>query len=260
MRKLFVLLAAVVFVVAFTVPAMAADWGFYGSARMTTFNNDVTPAGVNPQSDEDLIWDMQGNSRIGANVKAGAIGGKFEYGTGGGNANIRQLFGTWNFGGGTLLLGQTYTPVFGLYSNQVWGSDNDLFAYGGIYSGRKPMIQLAMGPLKIALVKPNTPGGTVTGASDTDTTMPKLEVAYSFKAGPVSLKPMFGYNSYDETVPATQKSYGLDSYILGIGFSAGFGAAYVRAVYIPDRIWGSMDFIRMQKLPLNTTPRIKMKL
>jgi len=36
MRKLLVLLSAVAFVVAFTVPAMAADWSFYGSARMST--------------------------------------------------------------------------------------------------------------------------------------------------------------------------------------------------------------------------------
>ena len=244
MRKLFVLLAAVAFVVAFTVPAMAADWGFYGSARMTTFNNDVTPAGVNPQSDEDLIWDMQGNSRIGANVKAGAIGGKFEYGASKGNANIRQLFGTWNFGGGTLLLGQTYTPVFYLVSNQVYASDNDLVKFGGIYSGRLPMIQLAMGPLKIALVKPKAPGGTVAGATDTDITMPKLEVAYSFKAGPVSLKPMFGYATYDETVPATQKSYGIDSDILGIGFSAGFGAAYVKGSVYTGQNLGQYGFLQ----------------
>jgi len=258
MRKLLVLLSAVAFVVAFTVPAMAADWGFYGSSRMTTFVDDVTPAGENPTSDDDLTWALQGNSRIGASVKAGAIGGKFEYGTG---INLRQLFGTWNFGGGTLLLGQTYTPVFGLYSNQVWASDNDLVAYGGIYSGRLPMIQLAVGGLKIALVKPNvssiapyTAASTSTGwdcdlgecatvetpasgkFTDTDTTQPKLEVSYSVKAGPVSLKPMFGYNSYD-VVDGNDNGYGIDSYVLGLGFSSGFGPAFVKAsVYMGQNL------------------------
>ena len=227
MRKLLVLLAAVAFVVAFTVPAMSADWGFYGSARMGTFSNDVTPAGANPQSDDDLTWDLQGNSRIGASVKAGAIGGKFEYGS---TPNLRQLFGTWKFGSGTLLLGQTYTPLMGLYSNQVAAGDNDLVAYGGIYAGRQPMIQLAMGPLKIALVKPAAPAAAavVTGAGDVDVATPKLEAAYSFKAGPFSLKPMLGYASYDEVIVATQKAYSIDSYILGVGFSGGFGAAYVK--------------------------------
>jgi len=37
MKKLLVLLAAVAFVVAFTVPAMSADWNFYGSSRISTF-------------------------------------------------------------------------------------------------------------------------------------------------------------------------------------------------------------------------------
>jgi hypothetical protein len=135
-----------------------------------------------------------------------------------------------------LLVGQTYTPLFYLVSNQVWGSDNDLVKFGGIYSGRQPMIQLAMGPLKIALVKPKAAGG-VTPYTDTDTTMPKLEVAYSFKAGPVSLKPMFGYASYDEEDTVTGKSESIDSYILGIGFSGGFGAAYVKgSIYMGTNV------------------------
>jgi len=264
MRKLLVLLSAVAFVVAFSVPVMAADWNLYGSARMATFSNDVTPGGANPTSDDDLLWDLQSNSRIGADVKAGAIGGKFEYGTG---INLRQLFGTWNFGAGTLLVGQTYTPVFYLVSNQVWGTDNDLVGYGGIYSGRKPMIQLAIGGLKIALVTPNVvnidpysaassevdldptsitylqniavpASGTFT---DTDTTMPKLEVCYSFKAGPFSLKPMFGYNSYD-VVDANDDVESVDSYILGLGVSGGFGPLYVKGSVYKGQNLGQYGF------------------
>ena len=232
MRKLLVLLAAVAFVVSFTVPAVAADWAFYGSSRMTTFMADVTPAGLNPKSDDDLTWDLQGNSRIGANVKAGAISGRFEYGTG---INLRLLYGTWNFGGGALTLGQIYTPFFYLVSNQVYGSDNDLVAYGGIYAGRQPAIQLGMGPLKIALVKPKT--GDVTPYTDADTTMPKLEACYSFKAGPVSLKPMLAYQSYDEEDPVTGRSESIDSSILGIGFSTAFGAVYLKgSVYMGTNV------------------------
>jgi len=220
MKKLLVLLSAVAFVVAFTVPAMAADWGFYGSSRMTTFFSDVEPEGGT--SDTDLAWDLQSNSRIGANVKAGDIGGRFEYGSG---PNLRLLYGTWNFGGGTLEVGQDYTPVFSLISNQVYASDNDLVGYGGIYAGRKPMIQLSMGGLKVALVTPQT-GNVVAAAADTDTTMPKLEASYTFKAGPVSLKPMFGYNSYSEENAAA--SYDIDSHVLGLQISAALGAAYIK--------------------------------
>jgi len=240
MKKLLVLLSAVAFVVAFTVPAMAAEkekktveerlaglekpavqWSFYGSSRMTTFFNDVEPEGGD--SDTDLAWDLQGNSRIGANVKAGDIAGRFEYGSG---PNLRLLYGTWNFGGGTLEVGQDYTPVFSLISNQVaLGGDNDLVGYGGIYAGRKPMIQLSTGGLKVALVTPQT-GNVVAAATDADTTMPKLEASYTFKAGPVSLKPMFGYNSYSEENAAA--SYDIDSHVLGLQITAALGAAYVK--------------------------------
>jgi len=252
MRKLLVLLSAVAFVVAFTAPAMAADWGFYGSARMTTFMEDDSKEVTGTDfGDDDLTWDLQGNSRFGASVKAGDIGGGFEYGTG---VNLRKLYGTWNFGGGTLLLGQTYSPVNMFYSNQVWGSDNDMLNYGGVYGGRNPMIQLAMGSLKIALLKPKAPGGIVTEATaagfefdpttggflpvaatagvtgpvDTDTTMPKLEVSYSFKAGPVGLTVVGGYNTYDETDTSNDKGYSIDSYIVGLGFNVGLNAAYVK--------------------------------
>jgi len=270
MKKLLVLLSAVAFVVAFTVPAMAADWGFYGSARMQTFmesdSKEIT--GTNFE-DDDLAWALQGNSRIGANVKAGAISGRFEYGS---TPNLRLLYGVWNFGGGALTVGQIYTPVFSIYSNQVGGGDGDLVTYGAIYAGRQPAVQVSMGGLSIALVAPNAPGGTLPvavaeswtptaadtntlvpatagfAAVETDTSIPKIEVAYSFKAGPVSLKPMFGYNTYEETVSATDKSYDIASYVLGLGFNVGLGAAYIKGDIYTGENLGQYGFA---ELPIN---------
>ena len=218
MRKLLVLLSAVALVVAFTVPAIAADWSFYGSSRMSTFFTDAEPEGG--EGDTDLTWSLQGNSRIGANVKAGDIGGRFEYGTG---INLRLLYGTWNFGGGQLLVGQTYTPVNLFYSNQVYGGDTDMLPYGGVYGGRNPCLQLKFGSFKIAAVQPRT--ASITGAGDTDTTMPKLEAGYSFKAGPAAFNLVAGYNSYDEE---NAVSNSVDSYIAALGFSFGFGAGYLK--------------------------------
>lgn len=54
--------------------------------------------------------------------------GGFEYGSG---VNLRKLYGEWNFGAGSLLIGQTYTPLNYFYSNQVYGGDNDLLARVG---------------------------------------------------------------------------------------------------------------------------------
>lgn len=232
MRKLLIGLVAVAFVVAFTVPAIAAEWGFYGSARMSTFmDSDSKEVTGTVYDDDDLTWGLQGNSRIGATVKAGDIGGGFEYGSG---PNLRKLYGTWTFGAGTLLVGQTYTPVNNFYSNQVYGGDADLLPYGGIYDGRRPMLQLSMGGFKVALVEPNAPA--LAGYSvDTDTTMPKLAASYGLNIGPVKLTLMGLYNTY-EAVNAVDREESVDSYFFGLAFKIPVGAAYING-----NLWGGQN-------------------
>ena len=147
MKKLFVLLGAVVLVVAFTAPSFAAEWSFYGSARVSMFwqNKDLgdTVGADGEDTDSDLNQSLQGNSRIGANVKAGDnLVGRFEYGTG---VNLRLLYGEYDFGGFKLLVGQTYGPVNYFASNQVFGGDTDMLIYGGIYGQRNGMVRAKIG-------------------------------------------------------------------------------------------------------------------
>lgn len=222
MKKILMFALAGLLVVAFTVPAMAAaEWDFYGSARMSTFytNQDEDYSGTG-FSNKDLGWGLQGNSRIGAKVKAGDISGRFEYGTG---INLRLLYGQWNFDGGSLLVGQTYTPVNAFYSNQVGGGDTDLLPYGGIYDGRHPMVQVKVGGFKFAAVNPGT---DELNQNSVDTKIPKFEASYDFKAGPVALKFLGGYNQYDTKDTATNNTYAVSSYILGGGLSFNAGPFY----------------------------------
>ena len=84
-------LIAVFAVLLLAAPALAADWSFYGSQRIATFYiaddfGDSTVAG--DDSDWGLRWDFQGNSRLGARVKEGNVGGHIELAmraTGGGD-------------------------------------------------------------------------------------------------------------------------------------------------------------------------------
>jgi len=252
MKKLFMFFIAVALIAGFSVPAAAADaeWNFYGSARMSTFSYDRskerpvdatgTPGAVTRQvdgspsrDDKDTVWDLQGNSRIGAKVSAGDVGGQFEYGTG---VNVRVLYGTWNFGAGTLTVGQGYTPMMHVMSNQVAdagaGQDNDLVFFGGLFS-RRPMIQVKFADLKIALVTPSTNAigdmtGSVAGA-DVDTTLPKLEVSYQFKTDMFTAGFRGAYNSYE--VETDAKDYDIDSYIGVLYGSVKLGPAYINASY-----------------------------
>ena len=226
MKKLFVLIFAVAFLAVCTVPAMAAsEWSFYGSSRMSTFYQTADKELTGNFDDSDTTWYLQGNSRIGANVKAGAISGRFEYGTG---INLRLLYGTWNFGAGSLLVGQSYSPVNLFYSNQVYGGDTDMLPFGGVYGGRNPMIQLSIAGFKFAMITPRT--DDITGAADVDTVLPKLEAKYTANLGPVKLDIIAGLNKYDE-VNATDANTDITSYIVGGGVRSNFGPIYINANY-----------------------------
>ena len=83
MKKFTILMAAIA-LVCFSVPAMAVDWNFYGNARMATFYTSEDQKDVGDKS-TDFRWDFQGNSRLGANVKADHIKGQVELGLSGGD-------------------------------------------------------------------------------------------------------------------------------------------------------------------------------
>jgi hypothetical protein len=216
MKKFLVIFAIVALIAS---PAMAAEWNFFGSARMSTFSNDVSPGGGG-DSDQDTTWALQGNSRVGANVKAGDVSGAFEYGTG---VNVRKLYGEWNFGAGSLLVGQTYTPANFFPSNQVWDGDADLLPYGGVYRGRRPMIQLKFGTFKLAFVSPDTANDLGTGG-DVDVTLPQFEASYKFKTDMFYVDVFGGYQTYEIEQGVTLD---VDSYIAGANLGLTFGPASI---------------------------------
>ena len=219
MKKLLVLFAAIALIGAFALPAAAGDWSFYGSSRMATFMEDYDK---DAGDDSDVSWKMPGNARIGAKVASGDISGRFEYGT---TNNVRLLWAEWDYGGGSLGLGQNYTPCNLWTSAQAYGpGGNNLLDIGGVYGGRQQMIMLSMAGLKVAAINPST---TEPVGGDVDTTIPKVEVSWSKSFGPGSVQLIAGYNSID--VETAAKTYGVDSMVVGVLGTASFGAAYVNA-------------------------------
>ena len=223
MKKLFVILTAIAMVGALTATAMAADWGFYGNARMETAwmmqDKDLTGTG-----DDQTIFanDLVGTSRIGANVKVSdAVSGRFEYG---GTNNLRLLYGTWNFGAGTLLVGQTYTPGGSMTNgNQSLAGDYGMYSFG-LYESRKPQVTLKMGGFSFGLVQNmNTvkPTDGPDQAIDTyETVIPKLELGWGGAVGPMAIWAGGGYQTMkDIAADETISSYGA-----GLSVGGNFGA------------------------------------
>ena len=103
MKKLFIIFA----ILCLAAPAMAADWNFYGSARMWTGMNSLDKEANREANgdavfdDDDLEWQDLGNSRFRCQCRVNdQIGGGFEIGFDGGTIYHRKVFGTYNFGGG----------------------------------------------------------------------------------------------------------------------------------------------------------------
>lgn len=219
MKKLIVIVAAMVMV---ATSAYAAEWNFYGSARISTFWT-TTDANTVAVADVDQFAEaLQGNSRIGASVKVSdELTGAFEYGSG---PNLRILWGEWNFGSGSFGVGQNYTPLCMFYSNQVFTDDIDGLAYGGVYSGRAPMLQLKFGSFKIAAVAPNG-SNVVGGVSTVENAIPTIEASYALKMDPFSLQVAGGYNTYQ--INNGVFSYDVDSYVIALGASVKLGIGYI---------------------------------
>jgi hypothetical protein len=92
-------------------PVMAADWSFYGSQRLATFYVDrdygdgVSASGQD--DDQATQWFFQGNSRLGAKVKADKVTGQVELrlategknASSGGDTTVqtRIAYGQWQF-------------------------------------------------------------------------------------------------------------------------------------------------------------------
>ncbi len=185
------------------MPVMAAkaekSATIYGSVRMATWWGVYdAPSNSTVDDDEDLIWDLQGNSRLGAKVKIGSLSGRYELGLpgagGSNNTYTRLIYGAWNFGGGSLLIGQTYTPA-AWFSNQAAMGDWGFIGYGFMYDGRQPQIKLSTGGFYVALVRPSTAG--MPEGTAIDTTLPKIYIGYDMKAGNFFLGPGFMYNTFN---------------------------------------------------------------
>jgi hypothetical protein len=232
MKKLMALIAAIAMVAGFTMTAAAAEWNFYGSARVATFytdwdGEDYVLTANGDDSDGDLSHGIQGNSRIGANVKVSdELSGRFEFGVNNATITSRLLYGTWNFGSGDLTVGKFYSPLNFFYSNQVFGDDGNMLNVGGVYSGRNSGVQLKFGGFKIAFLNPVTSTLNSAVANDIDTWLPRIEASYHMDLGDAFIDIAGGYNTYDFDNFVVDDS--VDSYVIALGAGMNFGNIYVK--------------------------------
>jgi len=259
MKKLTIIALVVAIAAVFAVTASANEWNLYGSARMATyytsqdygnqFKSDTNTSGddvFGRSKLNDLQWNLQSNARIGATVKGDMVSGRFEYGTGGGNANIRRLYGVWHFTEGWgLKVGQDYTPITFFLSGQVFDTDQGLLQVGNAYGARVGQVavegKLGPGTFKFATITPATSTLDAfsvfgTTAATTERKFPKLEASYEFNLSDgMSLHAFGGYNGYKlywlaPNAAGTIVDYdkNVNSYTVGLGADLNFGPFFVK--------------------------------
>jgi len=231
MKKAIITFSMTMLLCTFALQAAAAEWSFYGSGRMKTFSySESSKASDTGNQRTDTDWDLQSNSRIGATIKDGNISGRFEYGTG---VNVRRLYGTWDFGKGSVLAGQEYTPLDFTISSQVVRNDLTLNGWGTTFS-RKPMLMLSMMDFNIALVRPDTDDlegqyigpAAPTAAADELVILPSIEANYTYTGNDFMVKGIAGFSNY-QIVDANDSKDSITRWILGVASTYDFGPTYV---------------------------------
>ncbi len=276
MKKLAVILLALVLAVAFSLPAMADGIEPYGSMRLGIYwaNHDYnysttdTDDGYNPawttdDSDAGIMQQLAAISRFGAKGKVGDIFAQVELGLYGDKTTtewshddndvyMRLLYATWNFGGGSLTVGQDYTPLtwtadqqgpgmFDDFETQSYDLQNAFIGLGCLWDSRRPQIRVNLdNGLSLSLIQPEDqylPGNhdykrTVdttnvaldtaydsTDGIDADATLPKMVVAYDYKTEGLMLRPGFAYSTY--SLKSTDATMVDDDVTSWIGFLHG---------------------------------------
>jgi hypothetical protein len=264
MKKLILIIAALALIAS---PALAVDWNFYGSARMATFYNsrdfgDGDNAAGTDDSDDEVQWALQSNSRLGSTVKAENISGRFEFGINESDVTSRRIYGEWDFGGGKLKVGKDYTPVKQFISGQAFDADLGLLGLGTAYGSRRGQIAMSFGGFEVALIDASTglingmssdkttdqtvivtTGGVTVGITvgitnadftggDVDEYLPKIEAAWgmSFDTWNFKLNGGFQWYQIEDVVSAAGKNEDVDvtSWTLGADAGVNLGPAYIK--------------------------------
>lgn len=175
--------------------------------------------GVSDTTDDNFLYGIQGNSRIGVRLKVGNFSGQVELGaveatlygrstrSNVSNVGLRQAWGAYSFGNaGALLAGKTDTPTaMGGFISDIMDTDGGLNGFGGSTTGsRRFQIQYNVAGLSIALIENDMAygPGVSYGYTDGGETIPRLGLSYTYKNPSLLVKVAATYSALNGTINA----------------------------------------------------------
>ena len=253
MRKSIIILIAAAFLAVSAMPATAQDDGavaISGGAMVQTswesINSTMNTALKNGNtSTTDVTWGLiTPGTSIAFNFKKGDISGEVVLRPFAGSNS--RMYGAWNFGAGTLTIGNFNAPfrrpqsaLHHLGGKAKYAGNLDMYTRD---QGLMLTFPLGGGTLEFAALRQSsvargapsivtTSAGAPNATGDADNVIPKLELSYDVKFGGFNLWVGGSYQTYSEVVTSTDKEYDIDSWGLSIYGSYGFGPVTINGGY-----------------------------
>lgn len=220
----------------------------YGTARgYIGYGHSATDDGVNVPDNDNFLYGLQGNSRIGTKFKVGNFAGQVElganentltYGQGKVGVGLRQVWGSYTFGNaGTFVAGKTDTPTsMSGFSSDIMDTDGGLKGFGGnSTSNRRFQMAYRVMGLDIAIIEDemSSSAANINGFTDNaNAYIPRLAIAYTYKGANLMAKIGATYSALNGTITTPTNADTRWTTVHAFGVVAG-----VKPTFMDGKLW-----------------------
>lgn len=249
MKKVLLTLIAVLM----AVPAFAIE--VYNNGEDTSVDIYGTVRGYvgyghafNANENDNFLYGVQNNSRVGVKLKVGNFSGQVELGANeetvlGVSATnavgLRQAWGAYSFGNaGTLLAGKTDTPTsMSGFSSDIMDTDGGLNGFGGTTtSTRRFQIAYQVMGLNIAIIENDMRvKSTFDNYKDGGEVIPRIAISYTYKNPSLMAKVGATYSALNGSLTSPTDPDTRWTTIHAFGIVAG-----VKPTFLDGRMWLSI--------------------
>lgn len=250
MKKVLLTLIAVLM----AVPAFAIE--VYNNGEDTSVDIYGTVRGYvgyghafNANENDNFLYGVQNNSRVGVKLKVGNFSGQVELGANeqtvlvvsvSNAVGLRQAWGAYSFGNaGTLLAGKTDTPTsMSGFSSDIMDTDGGLNGFGGTTtSTRRFQIAYQVMGLNIAIIENDmrVNNSTFDNYKDGGEVIPRIAISYTYKNPSLMAKVGATYSALNGSLTSPTDPDTRWTTIHAFGIVAG-----VKPTFLDGRMWLSI--------------------
>ena len=225
------------------------SFGVFGTARAIVgygwnFNSSSTPGTYSRSEQNDILYGIQGNSRIGINFTVGKVfgaallgaGESTMYGDRTNTAGFRQLYAGYDFGdAGKLLAGKNeLITSMGGFSSDTWNNDSGLNGFGGTSTSTR-RFQVAYSVAGVTVSISQNEFGSGADYKNWQKQIPRISLGYEYKDSSIRAKVAASYAHKNATATMTNGSATnveghRDMVLVTAGVRPTFGDQYVSAL------------------------------